>query len=150
MASRGLEGKVASLLLPSSYPPISSLSSENSATQALSAGAPDMHVVGLSGADTLRVFLEAPSDTEVVRRGAPMKGYGTKSDIRGGSCPKGRVMRATRDVQTALGDALAQKIGTPRYQLWFAGKTEFRWDGQRLTVGVANRHHQECLQRSFL
>lgn len=59
-------------------------------------------------------------------------------------------MLATREVPATLGDALAQKIGTPRYQLWFAGKTEFRWDGTRLTVGVANRHHQECLQRSFL
>ena len=59
-------------------------------------------------------------------------------------------MLATREVTTTLGEALAQKIGTPRYQLWFAGKTDFRWDGAQLTVGVANRHHQECLQRSFL
>jgi chromosomal replication initiator protein len=54
-----------------------------------------------------------------------------------------------REVVAALGQALARRIGEPRYQLWFDGHTKFAWDGDRLTVGVPNRHFEEWLQKAF-
>jgi chromosomal replication initiator protein len=54
-----------------------------------------------------------------------------------------------RDVGTALAEAIVRRIGAPRYQLWFERHVRFRWDGERLTVGVPNRHFEEWLQATF-
>jgi chromosomal replication initiator protein len=50
----------------------------------------------------------------------------------------------------ALGEAIAHRIGEPRYKLWFAGKTKFTWRENQLVVGVANRFAQEWLQKKFV
>jgi chromosomal replication initiator protein len=49
----------------------------------------------------------------------------------------------------ALEQALAQRIGLPRYQLWFAPHTRFRLDDGHLVVGVPNLHFQEWLSKTF-
>jgi len=54
------------------------------------------------------------------------------------------------EVVASLGHALCQRIGEPRYQLWFHDKTVFSWDQDRLVVGVPNRFFQEWLERTFL
>jgi chromosomal replication initiator protein len=54
-----------------------------------------------------------------------------------------------RELATALADAVARRIGPPRYQLWFDGRTRFRYDDGRLTVGVPNRHFEEWLHKTF-
>jgi chromosomal replication initiator protein len=56
----------------------------------------------------------------------------------------------TSSVVAALGEAIAKRIGEPRYKLWFEGHTCFRWDGDVLNVGVPNRHFEEWLQKTFL
>ena len=53
------------------------------------------------------------------------------------------------DVVAALGDAIAQRIGAPRYNLWFAKNTKFTWTDDLLTVGVPNLFFQEWLEKSF-
>src|SRR6516162_8085949 len=55
-----------------------------------------------------------------------------------------------REVVAALGDAIAQRIGQPRYNLWFADKTKFTWQGDELLVGVANHFVQEWLEKKFI
>lgn len=55
----------------------------------------------------------------------------------------------TDDVVAALGHALCQRIGAPRYDLWFRAKTKFRLEPGRLRVGVPNRFFQEWLQKTF-
>src|SRR6266478_5543764 len=55
----------------------------------------------------------------------------------------------TDDVVAALGHALCQRIGAPRYDLWFRAKTKFRLDPAGLRVGVPNRFFQEWLQKTF-
>ncbi len=54
-----------------------------------------------------------------------------------------------REVVAALAQAIAQRIGEPRYQLWFDRRTKFRWDDAVLTVGVPNLHLQEWLPQRF-
>jgi chromosomal replication initiator protein len=54
-----------------------------------------------------------------------------------------------RDAVAALGLALAQRIGPPRYTIWFAGVTRMTWDDGLLVVGVPNRFYQEYLQTKF-
>jgi chromosomal replication initiator protein len=54
-----------------------------------------------------------------------------------------------RKVVAALGEAIARRIGEPRYKLWFERHTKFTWDGGTLTVGVPNRHFEEWLQKTF-
>jgi chromosomal replication initiator protein len=54
-----------------------------------------------------------------------------------------------RELATALADAVARRIGPPRYKLWFDGRTRFRYDDGRLTVGVPNRHFEEWLHKTF-
>jgi chromosomal replication initiator protein len=49
----------------------------------------------------------------------------------------------------ALGEAIARRIGEPRYNLWFAGKTKFTWDDQCLAVGVPNHFYREWLHKTF-
>jgi chromosomal replication initiator protein len=53
------------------------------------------------------------------------------------------------DVVAALERAIAQRVGEPRYKLWFDGHTRFAWDGDLLTVGVPNLHFQEWLAKTF-
>ena len=55
-----------------------------------------------------------------------------------------------RKVVAALGEAIARRIGEPRYKLWFENHTKFTWDGGTLTVGVPNRHFEEWLQKTFM
>jgi len=57
---------------------------------------------------------------------------------------------STRKIVAALGQAIAQRIGEPRYNLWFENHTKFSWDEGVLTVGVPNRHFEEWLQKTFL
>lgn len=54
------------------------------------------------------------------------------------------------DIATELASALARRIGEPRYKLWFERRTHFRRvEDDVLTVGVANRHFEEWLQKTF-
>jgi chromosomal replication initiator protein len=55
-----------------------------------------------------------------------------------------------REVVAALGDAIAQRIGQPRYNLWFVDKTKFTWQGDKLLIGVANHFVQEWLEKKFI
>jgi chromosomal replication initiator protein len=54
-----------------------------------------------------------------------------------------------RDVTTALERAIIQRIGEPRYNLWFANHTKFQWNDDRLTVGVPNLFQQNYLETKF-
>jgi chromosomal replication initiator protein len=54
-----------------------------------------------------------------------------------------------RDVVAALGQAIARRIGEPRYKLWFERHTKFIWKDGQLTVGVPNRHFEEWLHKTF-
>jgi chromosomal replication initiator protein len=55
----------------------------------------------------------------------------------------------TREAVAALGQAITQRIGEPRYNLWFEQKTKFTWENDLLVVGVPNHFYQEWLQRTF-
>jgi chromosomal replication initiator protein len=50
----------------------------------------------------------------------------------------------------ALEQAICQRIGTPRYQLWFERHAKFTWEDDQLVVGVPNLHFQEWLQKTFV
>ena len=52
-------------------------------------------------------------------------------------------------VVATLEQTIAQRIGQPRYRLWFDGKTKFNWDDRQLVVGVPNRFYQEWLEKTF-
>ncbi len=54
-----------------------------------------------------------------------------------------------RELTTALEQAVARRIGEPRYKLWFDRHTRFSWDDAVLTVGVPNRHFEEWLHKTF-
>jgi chromosomal replication initiator protein len=54
-----------------------------------------------------------------------------------------------REAVAALGQALSQRIGEPRYNQWFARHTKFTWHDDRLVVGVPNHFFQEWLQHKF-
>lgn len=49
----------------------------------------------------------------------------------------------------ALESALCQAIGSPRYQLWFDGKTKFTWQDDQLVVGVPNLMYQDYLKKQY-
>ncbi len=55
-----------------------------------------------------------------------------------------------REVVAALGQEIAQRIGEPRYDLWFSGKTKFTWEDDQLVVGVPNHFYQEWLEKKFM
>jgi chromosomal replication initiator protein len=55
-----------------------------------------------------------------------------------------------RPVVAALEQAICQRIGTPRYQLWFERHAKFTWEDDQLVVGVPNLHFQEWLQKTFV
>jgi chromosomal replication initiator protein len=48
-----------------------------------------------------------------------------------------------------LGQAIARRIGEPRFQFWFSHNTKFQWDDDVLTVGAPNRFFQEWLESKF-
>src|SRR5207302_1733884 len=52
-------------------------------------------------------------------------------------------------VEAALGEAIAQRIGEPRYKLWFEHKTKLSWQADCFLVGVANHFAQEWLEKRF-
>ncbi|HLJ91731.1 MAG TPA: DnaA N-terminal domain-containing protein, partial [Gemmataceae bacterium] len=54
-----------------------------------------------------------------------------------------------REIVASLGKAIAQRIGEPRYNLWFTRNTKFMWNGDHLVVGVPNHFYQEWLQSTF-
>ena len=56
---------------------------------------------------------------------------------------------SVRDVVAAMEQAIARRIGEPRYQFWFARNTKLMWADGVLTVGVPNLFYQEWLERSF-
>jgi chromosomal replication initiator protein len=58
-------------------------------------------------------------------------------------------MTSDCQVVASLGQAIAQRIGEPRYRLWFDGKTKFSWTDSLLVVGVPNRFYQEWLEKTF-
>lgn len=53
------------------------------------------------------------------------------------------------DIVAALGQALVERIGEPRYRLWFGERTKFSREGDQLTVGVPNCFFGEYLQKKF-
>jgi chromosomal replication initiator protein len=59
------------------------------------------------------------------------------------------LVKTTHEVASALGKAIARRIGESRYQLWFQGRTKFALVGEILTVGVPNRHFEEWLGKNF-
>lgn len=64
--------------------------------------------------------------------------------------PEGGSLTASdRDIMDVLGPAIAERIGAPRYQLFFAQNTKFTWAGDQLTIGVPNRFFQEWLENTF-
>jgi chromosomal replication initiator protein len=54
-----------------------------------------------------------------------------------------------RDALTALAETIRQRVGQPRYDLWFANKTKLVWKDGLLTVGVPNHFYQEWMQKTF-
>ncbi len=54
-----------------------------------------------------------------------------------------------REVVAALEQALIQRIGEPRYNLWFTRNTKLTWDDDLLIVGVPNHFFQEWLESTF-
>jgi chromosomal replication initiator protein len=54
-----------------------------------------------------------------------------------------------REVVAALAQAIAQRIGEPRYNLWFAPNTKFASEDDVLVVGVPNHFFQDWLQSTF-
>jgi chromosomal replication initiator protein len=49
----------------------------------------------------------------------------------------------------AVAQALSQRIGEARFNLWFAGKTKFKHDDNHLVIGVQNLFLQDWLQKTF-
>jgi chromosomal replication initiator protein len=60
-----------------------------------------------------------------------------------------RVPTSEREVVAALEQAICQRIGEPRYQLWFPDKTKFTWAGNEIAVGVPNHFYLEWLKKQF-
>jgi chromosomal replication initiator protein len=58
-------------------------------------------------------------------------------------------LTTTYDVVAAVTQALSQRIGEPRFNLWFAGKTKLVCADNQLTVGVPNLFLQDWLQKTF-
>ena len=54
-----------------------------------------------------------------------------------------------RGVVAALCDGIVQRIGEPRYRLWFENHTKFCRDDDQLVVGVPNHFFQDWLQKTF-
>src|SRR5437879_4687297 len=56
-------------------------------------------------------------------------------------------LATTYDVVAVLAQAISQRIGEPRYNLWFQGKTKFICKDNLLTIGVPNLFLQDWLQK---
>lgn len=54
-----------------------------------------------------------------------------------------------RDVVAALRQAITQRIGEPRYNLWFARNTKYTCNEDSLIIGVPNHFFQEWLENTF-
>ena len=54
-----------------------------------------------------------------------------------------------RELVQELEQQIVQRIGEPRFKLWFEGRTRFHWDDDQLTIGVPNRHFGEWVEKSF-
>jgi chromosomal replication initiator protein len=52
-------------------------------------------------------------------------------------------------VVAALEQLICQRIGEPRYQLWFPDKTKLTWLDNEIVVGVPNHFYQEWLKKQF-
>ncbi|HMF13896.1 MAG TPA: DnaA N-terminal domain-containing protein, partial [Gemmataceae bacterium] len=52
-------------------------------------------------------------------------------------------------VAAELEQALVQRIGERRFNLWFASNARFRCDDNQLTVGVPNLFFQNYLESKF-
>jgi chromosomal replication initiator protein len=65
--------------------------------------------------------------------------------VRAGEC----VRTGDQEVVAALGQAIARRIGEPRYTFWFERNTKFSWEDGLLVVGVPNHFFQEWLQDTF-
>jgi chromosomal replication initiator protein len=63
--------------------------------------------------------------------------------------PAPRPPAAPAPSTAALEEALVRRIGVARFQLWFAARTQFRFAGGELVVGVPNLHLQEYLGKKF-
>jgi chromosomal replication initiator protein len=59
------------------------------------------------------------------------------------------VTTSEREAVAALEQAIVQRIGEPRYTLWFARHTNFTRQDDLLVVGVPNLHFQDWLQNKF-
>jgi chromosomal replication initiator protein len=59
------------------------------------------------------------------------------------------VPASEREVVAALGQALRQRVGAPRYHLWFQDRIKLSWEGDLLVVGVPNHFYQEWMQKTF-
>lgn len=58
-------------------------------------------------------------------------------------------MTTTYDDVAAVAQALSQRIGEARFNLWFAGRTKFVRMDDHLAVGVPNLFLQDWLQKTF-
>lgn len=57
--------------------------------------------------------------------------------------------KADPQIGLALGEAIARRVGEPRYRFWFADKTRFADDAGQLRVGVPNCFYQDFLAKKF-
>lgn len=57
--------------------------------------------------------------------------------------------RDEKDVVSAVGVALAERVGRERYETWFGSHTRLRFDGAALQVGVPNQFFQDWLRSHF-
>jgi chromosomal replication initiator protein len=73
----------------------------------------------------------------------------TRAIPRGNCAPGGPLKTCERHVVLALEQAIAERIGAARFQLWFHDKTRFSWDERELLVGVPNRFCLEWLEKTF-
>ncbi len=64
---------------------------------------------------------------------------------------RGGIPLTTCNPQTvaALEEALCQRLGEPRYALWFQNNTKFTWNDDLLIIGVPNLFYQEWLEKTF-
>src|SRR5579885_424041 len=53
------------------------------------------------------------------------------------------------EIVSALQLALADKVGTDRYELWFGAQTQLDLSGDALEVRVATPFYQDWLRRNF-
>jgi chromosomal replication initiator protein len=59
------------------------------------------------------------------------------------------VTKSDREIVSALQLALAEKVGSDRYELWFGGSTRLSLADGGLTVSVPNRFFQDWLRNNF-